>query len=323
MSDDHMADDCASVASRIRDMLARGVTLGPEVLHFIDSTCFNPTAVELAAVAADESASERDPLLELLFAPDEAFQIELEETLAGLAGRKLDEERVAGLLCRPPLQVRFRFLDARDALSLEMTPPLARHFVCQLRIDRSIPADLSQAIESAADAGERHRARVLIRNARVQLTPAKVAFLRDCLTQVGLRDDQAWECLSCALDVLSGGQHPADLFLALADRKRWLIRALTRGWKQGELLGQSNIETLMSHGARLTVIDEEDTRRRIGCIDRICAAVFGRLPPPGPLWTEVDAVELTSDEVIGAWRRSDASGIPAVGSVSDIKRSPI
>jgi len=315
-----MADDCAGVASRIRDMLARGVALGPEVLHFIDSTCFNPTAAELAAVAADESASERDPLLELLFAPDEAFQIELEKTLAG---RRLAEERVAGLLCRPPLQVRFRFQDARDALSLEMTPPLARHFVSHLRIERSIPADLSQAIESAADAGERHRARVLIRNARVQLTPATVAFLRDCLTQVGLRDGQAWECLSFALDVLSDGQHPADLFQALADRKRWLVKALTRGRKQGELLDQTNIETLMSQGARLTVIDEEDTRRRIGCIDRICAAVFGRLSPPGSLWADVDAVELTFDEAIDVWQHSDASGIPAVGSVPDTKRSTI
>jgi hypothetical protein len=299
-----MEDDCARVASRIRDMLARGVTLGPEVLHFIDSTCFNPTAAELAAVAADESASERDPLLALLFAPDEAFQIELEETLAG---RRLDEERVAGLLCRPPLQVRFRFPDARDALGLEMTPPLARHFVSQLRIERSIPADLSQALESAADAGERHRARVLIRNARVQLTDETMAFLRDCLTQVGLRDGQAWECLSCALDVLADGQPPADIFQALADRKRWLVKALTRGRKQGELLGQANIETLISQGARLTVIDEEETRRRIGCIDRICAAVFGRLPPPGPLWAGVDAVELTSEEVIDACRHSDCN----------------
>lgn len=284
-----MEDDCARVASRIRDMLARGVTLGPEVLHFIDSTCFNPTAAELAAVAADESASERDPLLALLFAPDAAFQVELEETLAG---RRLDEERVAGLLCRPPLQVRFRFPDAREALGLEMTPPLARHFVSQLRIERSIPADLSQALESAADAGERHRARVLIRNARVQLTDETMAFLRDCLTQVGLRDGQAWECLSCALDVLADGQPPADIFQALADRKRWLVKALTRGRKQGELLGQANIETLISQGARLTVIDEEDTRRRIGCIDRICAAVFGRLPPPGPLWAGVDVVDI-------------------------------
>jgi hypothetical protein len=241
-------------------------------------------------------------LLELLFAPDEAFQVELEETLAG---RRLDEDRVVRLLCRPPLQVRFRFPDARDALGLEMTPPLARHFVSQLRIDRPIPADLLQALESAADAVERHRARVLIRNARVQLTPAAVAFLRDCLTQVGLRDGQAWECLSFALDVLSDGENRADLFQALADRKRWLVEALTRGRKQGELLGQANIETLMSQGARLTVIDEADTRRRIGCIDRICAAVFGRVPPPGPLWAGVDAVELTSEEVIDAWRYSD------------------
>jgi hypothetical protein len=302
MSDDHVADDCAGVASRIREMLARGVVLGPEVLHFIDSTCFNPTAAELAAVAADESASERDPVLELLFAPDEAFQIELEETLAG---RRLDEERVAGLLGRSPLQVRFRFPDARDTLRLELTPPLARHFVSQLRIERPIPADLSQALASAAEANERHRARVLIRNARFQFTPATVAFLRDCLTQVGLRDGQAWECFSIALDVLSDGQHPADLFQALADRKRWLVKALTRGRKQGEFLDQTNIETLMSQGARLTVIDEEETRRRIGCIDRICAAVYGRLPPPGPLWTGVDAVELTAEEVMDPWQDPD------------------
>lgn len=301
MPEDHPADDCTDLAIRIRDMLARGVNLAPEVLHFIDSTFFNPTAAELGAVAGDESASEHDPLLELLFTPDETFQVELEETLAG---RGLDAERVAGLLCRPPLQVRFRFPDARGVLGLEMTLPLARHFVSQLRIERPIPADLLQALESAAAAGDRPRARVLIRNARVQLSPETVAFLRNCLTQVGLRDSQAWECLSFALDVLADGEQPADFFQALADRKRWLVKVLTRGRKQGELLGQANIETLMSQGARLTVIDEDDTRRRIGCIDRICAAVFGRLPPPGPLWASVDAVELTAEEVIDAWRHS-------------------
>jgi len=303
MSDDHMADDCAGAASRIRDMLTRGVSLSPEVLHFIDSTFFNPTAAELAAVAGDESASERDPLLELLFAPDEAFQVALEETLAG---RGLDEERVAALLCRPPLHVRFRFPDARDALRLQMTLPLARHFVSQLRIARQIPADLSQALESAVGAGKRHRAQVLIRNARVQLTPETVVFLRDCLTRVGLRDGQAWECLRFVLDVLSDGQNPTGLFQAFADRKRWLVKALTRSRKQGELLGQANIETLVSQGARLIVIDEADTRRRIGCIDRICAAVFSRVPPPGPLWMSGDdAVELTSDEAIDLWRHPD------------------
>jgi hypothetical protein len=282
MSDDLLPDDCAAMASRIREMLARGVEIGPETLHFIDSTFFNPTAAELAAVAGDESASERDPLLELLFAPDETFQVELEETLAG---RRLDAEQIAGLLCRPPLKVLFRFPDGRGTLGLEMTPALVRHLVCQLRVDRTIPADLSQALKSAADAGEWRRAQVLIRNARVRLTPEAVAFLRGFLTQVGLRDGQAWECLSFALDVLADGKNPADLFQALSDRKRWLVKALTRGRKQGELLGQANIETLMSQGARLTVIDEADTRRRLGCIDRICAAVFGRLPPPGILWT--------------------------------------
>jgi len=302
MSDDPLPDDCTAVASRIREMLARGVEIGPEALHFIDSTFFNPTAAELAAVAGDETGSERDPLLALLFAPDETFQVELEETLAG---RRLDAEQIAGLLCRPPLEVLFRFPDGRHTLGLEMTPPLARHFVCQLRVDRTIPADLLQALESAADAGERHRARVLIRNARVQLTPEAIAFLRGFLSQVGLRDGQAWECLSLALDVLADGEHPADLFQTLAERKRWLVKALTRGRKQGELLGQANIETLMSQGARLIAIDAADTCRRIGCIDRICAAVFGRLPPPGPLWTGDDAVELTSEAAIDHWRHSD------------------
>jgi hypothetical protein len=297
-----MAAEGAEVASRIRDMLARGVRLSPEVLHFIDSTFFTPSAAELAAVAGDESASERDPLLELLFGPDEAFQVELEETLAG---RRLDEAWLASLLCRPPLHVLFRFPDAREDLRLEMTPPLARHFVSQLRVARPIPADLLQALKSAAGAGERYRAQVLIRNARVALTPETVAFLRDCLARVGLGDGQAWECLRIALDVLSDRDKPTDFFQALADRKRWLVKALTRGRKQGDLLGQANIETLISQGERLIVIDEADTLRRIGCIDRICAVVFGRIPPPGPLWTGEDAVSLTSEEVIDAWRHSD------------------
>lgn len=265
-----------AIAGRIRDILERGADLSPEVARFIDSTFPDPSVDGLIAILADESNSERDSLLELLFSPDESVHFEVEELLLQAAGG-IDPNQVAELLCRRPLRTAFRLPDARGWLRIEMTPALARRFVQQLRIDRQIPGPIAAAIDARLADRQRLRLRVLIRGARLKVLPPRMEFLCTLIERLELEDEEGWECLAFALELLNEIGPEADIYAALAERKKLLIKALNHGRRQREHLAAANIEVLMSRGQRLTSVDEAGTRRQVAFIDRLCLTAFGRI----------------------------------------------
>jgi len=266
-----------AIALRIRGILERGTDLAPGVMRFIDSTFSDPSPDELAAILAGESNSERDSLLELLFSPDESVHLDLEELLLLPAPDGIDPNEVTELLCRPPLWAGFRMPHSRGWLRVEMTPALARRFVHQLRIDRQIPGPIAAAIDARPAGRQRLRLRVLIRGARLDALPPQVDFLCSLIERLGLEDDAGWECFAFALDFLAGIGREADIYAALAERKKLLVKALNHSRRQREHLASANIEILASRGVRLASVDEAACRRHMAFIDRLCLAAFGRI----------------------------------------------
>lgn len=266
-----------AVARRIRDLLEGGLDLSPAVMRFIDSTFSDPSVDELTAILNDESNSERDSLLELLFSPDESVHCEVEEFLLLPAAGDIDPNQVAELLSRPALRAGFRMPGGRGWLRAEMRPELARRFVHQLRIDRQIPGPIASATDARLAGQQRLRLRVLIRAARLDVLPSQVEFLRTLIERLGLEDEEHWECFAFALELLADIGNAADIYAALTERKKLLIKALNHGRRQREHLAAANIEILASRGERLTFVDEAATRRQLGFIDRLCLTAFGRI----------------------------------------------
>jgi len=276
-----------AIALRIRDILARGADLSPEVMRFIDSTFSDPSAAELAAILGTDADSERDSLLELLFSPDESIQLELEEFLVTKGSRGLNEEgRVVERICRPPLTAAFRLPENRGVVNVAVTPRLARRFVYQLKIDRLIPESVAADIESRLTGRDRLRLRVLLRGARFDFSPSNTDFLCRLIGQLGFADDGGWESFAFALEMLAGADSAADIYRLLEERKKLLVKALHHSRQLHEQLAAANIETLLSRGQRLTWIDETATLRQLVCIDRIGLAAFGRIVHPDPCGSE-------------------------------------
>lgn len=264
-----------AIAFRIRDILARGTDLPPEVMRFIESTFSDPSADALASILNADADSERDSLLELLFSPDESIQLELEDLLATKGPLGLDEDRVVELLCRPALSVAFRLPGDSGMVNVAMTPLLARRFVHQLNIDRLIPASVAAAVDSRLAGRDRLRLRVMLRGARFDYSPPQADFLCRLIGQLGFADDGGWESFAFALEVLAGVDAAADICHALGERKKLLVKALHHGRQLREQLAVANVETLLSRGQRLNWVDETATLRQLVCIDRICLAAFG------------------------------------------------
>jgi hypothetical protein len=259
--------------------MARGLDLPETTVRFIDSTFSHPSPAELGAIIADDADPERDSLLALLFSPDEPLQIELESRLNRLQGETAAAEEVVACLETAPLTVKFGFPDGRGVLEAALTPPLARRMIDGLRIDRALPAGVDEAIEAAAPGRSGNRLRVMLRNARFDFTPPRNEFLCALIPKLDIRDEDGRACFAFALELLAESGASAEVCTTLAARRKWLARALHQGRRLREQLAQSNFETLLSQGQRLAWVDETLVQRQMSFIDRICLAVFGRLPP--------------------------------------------
>lgn len=276
MSDSISSADLERLEARIRAVLARAVAVGPEVLGFIESTLPVVRSGGLASALADASAAESEPVLALLFFPEESLQREIEEILAGRALTAEDEQRLAMRLAEPPPWVSFEFYGG-DRLEAEMTPERVRGFIAHLRLTRSVPKELDDGVAAALAAAERNRFRVLWRNARCAASGETVWFLGQLLRRADLRERNGWMCLGFLLEFLTEVAEPVDIYRRLAERKALLVNAVNRSRRQRAELARSNLETLISRGTRLVAIDEEEARRHVACIDQACLTVYGRI----------------------------------------------
>jgi hypothetical protein len=287
----------ARIADTLRVILARGLNLTDETLRFIDSTFSPPSAAALAVILQEDSAPESDSLLELLFSPDEPLQIELEERLGLPPGEEAPSaEEVVGRLVAAPQAVAFRFPDGRGVLEFVMTAPLARRLVSGLGIDRVLPHAVAEVIAANVPGPAGQRLRVMLRNARFGFTPSKSELLCALIPKLDVQEEDDWVCLAFALELLAEIEEPAEIYPALVARKKWLAKALHHGRRLRAHLAQSNVETLLSRGQRLAWVDEALARRQMGHIDRICGAVFGRIPSvDADGWSQTLDIEASPD----------------------------
>ena len=276
-------DRCQKLAERIVRIMEKGQTAGAGMCHYIDSTFGNPTKAELAAMVADDSNSETDPLLDLIFFPDEALQQEIEEVLEEEAAPGLDDADLAALLASRVLTVPVFFPDQQEPLRVTMPSGMAEVLVRRLRISRRIPSRLQDEIAANVPAVHRVACKVKLRNARFDFSEGSVAFLETFFAKVPAEQSGFWECLTFALGFLEEAGEAPDLYQALMRKKRILLRSLHQAEQYARKLQRSNMETLLQQGIRMPHIDIQAARRTVALIDRIGIQVFGFTDPdPGP-----------------------------------------
>ena len=264
------------LAVRLRDILARGVTVGAETLGFIASTLPAAGGGDLGQLVAADGGAEVESVLALLFFPDEGVQLELEELLVGQALTPAQAEVLAARLAAPPLSVAFELPGGRSRLQLAMSAERARQFVGHLRLTRAVPPALQEAIAASLSSPEANRWRLLWRNARCRPAPAAVDFLGRLLAAFDVRERPGRGGLEFMLEVLTETGADADIYGRLSERKRRLADALARGRRQQAELARGTMETLIARGGRLVAVDAEEIRRQMAWIDRACRAAFGR-----------------------------------------------
>ena len=274
-----MVQDLTDALSRI---LNEGLRLSDAIMHYIDSTFDSPDANELKAILDDEDDCEREPLIELLFSPDEATQIRLENLLQESNFDDRDRLTIIGQLMKSPMSVKISLPDNRGQLEIGLPLIGAERLVNLLHIEKRLPGKLQKAIERHTIKDQADRIRVMFRNARCRFCERDVSFLSRALKGLDFSRLEDVDSLEYALTVLADSPSPADMYEVMMQRKKMYSRELQSALKRQAQLQQSNPEIMMLQGKRMSGIDVTEARRLIAMIDRISLAVFDRTEPVLP-----------------------------------------
>jgi hypothetical protein len=264
------------LADEILKILREGVTLGSDVVNYIDSTFSNPAVEELEEILQDDSNCEKDPLVELLFFPDNRLQHELEELLQSQHFQQEDEKKVVAFLCRKPLGVVFQFPEKKGSFSLEIPEEVAHQFIKRLNISKQIDRNLLLTVKENTPAKDKNRFAVKLRNSRFIETDKAIWFLSAFFESWNTDNSEAFKDLNFILSFLEELHENADIFDALMSKKKFYLKHLKRTEKFEEELQKTNIETLMLQGKNSAFMDKNEARNNMAIIDRISQTVFGK-----------------------------------------------
>jgi len=267
---------CKSLADEILKILRKGLTLGSDVVNYIDSTFSNPTIEELEDILQDDFNCEKDSLVELLFFPDRRLQHELEDLLESQHFQQEDEKEILSHLCRNPLGVTFHFTEKRGSFSFEIPEEVAHQFVKRLNISKQIDRNLLSTIKKNVSENHKNRFAVKIRNSRFAATDKTLWLLRTIFEKWAAQSNDMSICVDFILSFLEELHEDADIFDTLMTKKKFYLKHLKRTEKFEEQLQKTNIETLMLQGKSPAFMDKNEARDNMTIIDKISQTVFGK-----------------------------------------------
>ncbi|MCP4623321.1 MAG: hypothetical protein GY850_07280 [bacterium] len=126
----------------------------------------------------------------------------------------------------------------------------------------------------------------------------KIHFLCEFFEKLETQSHDFNVCLDFALSFLDELKEDQDLYPALMAKKRFYLRSLQKAKKLETQLEKSNLETLLSQGKRVILVDKADARKKMMIIDRISRAIFGKTEYIEDLHPDGNPIELRSDQEI-------------------------
>ncbi len=282
---------CRVLAELIVNILEEGIRLSDAAMHYIDSTFLNPSFKDLEGLLCENDTCDAQSLVQLIFFPDEAFQVRLEEFLEKENFQQRDEKVVVEHIDRNPPITTLYFTDTRGTLKLPMPRSCTGPFVMRLRISNRPDPKLAETIERCIPDKFKNHAKVKLRNARFRQTGSRTAFLCSFFEKITAQSDDfhdVFACLGVVFDIFYENQDDPDIFNGLSNKKKFYFKSLQTANALERRLAATNVETMVLQGKSLPYIDAADAKKKMQLIDRISRAVYGKTIYLEPVYGRID-----------------------------------
>lgn len=266
------------LADAIREIFAEGIDLDEAVHHFIESSVSDAAPETVAEVLESPSDFGAEPLMELIFFPEEDHHLRLEPLLEAERFDEGDAAAVESLLSEPPLEARLRPSWTGTEMILSPPPWVTAGFLNRLRVHWRGDAEILAALDERLEDETARRFRVMMRNARFQASERTRPFLVHFLERFAGNAADLRDAFDFLLGFLPGMPPNQPIYGALLDRKRRAQKALSLARDTETRREKSNMEILLMQGFRASHVDVPAVERELALLDRIFYAVYDRAP---------------------------------------------
>jgi hypothetical protein len=273
---DATSENRRHLLARIIVALENGGGLTDAILDYIDASLFSPEPDRLASFLTDDTNSERDSLLDLIFFPDQAVQVDLEPLLEAARCSVEDKNEVHDRLMARAIHARVNLPDGRKLVSLLVPDFIKSQYLERLNIAWQMDPRVATTIEKCLPAARGTNVKVQLRNAGIGTCSGHGVFLCRFFERMADSYPDYLACLDLALSILQTADEGVDVYDLLIEHKRSLFRGLQQARRFETLLGRSNMEILMLQGVRAPHVSPIALMQHMRRVDRICFGIFGK-----------------------------------------------
>lgn len=282
------------IISDISDIIGRGFRLSPSESHFISSSFSVSTAEELVQMITDDD-SDIDVINELVVAPDEMIQEELELFLSDVCFSEEDEDGIIQALCGMTLKSKIIFPDS--VVGITPDDYLLERFIRKLRITANPEKVIFNASEELSNP-LRLKTLVRLRNSSLKYDSRTTQFIIEFLQQKSIDIQGFSELFDFSLTLLEGNSGKSDILDFFIIKKHSYDKTLGTIRRVNKQLKTSAVETMMMQGVRVPPDSEEELEIKIKMVETILAVFFGYTDVPKAVPTEINLGSISTKEEI-------------------------
>jgi len=258
---------CNLLISEIEAYFEEGIVLSDDVCHFIRSTFSDPSLSELEAIVNDTANAEVDSFIELIFSPDEALQIRMEDLLSKERFSEKDENDLVNYFAEKEPMAAVFISGYERPLIVRMPGSYADVLISHLRIVKKLGQRLCEAIERHIYRKDQNLIRVRLRNSAFMESKNKIDFLCIFFNQYSEENVSYLKYLDFILQFFTEIQPDSKIGYSLCKKKQNYDEAIQQAMKYEEQLKKSNMETMMMQGKRNQCINIIDLQEKIDIIN--------------------------------------------------------
>jgi hypothetical protein len=268
---------------RIAASIEKGGRLTGAVLAYVETALFPPAPERLAAFLSDDTDCERDSLLDLIFSPDQAVQVDLEPLLEVNQFSVGDEAALLERLIARSIHAPVTMPDGSPLVSVRIPDFIKSQYLERLNLSWQMDTRVAAAIDTGVPSALGPLVSVRLRNAGIRFLTSQRIFMCRFFERMESSDPEYLACLDLVLSLLQTADEETDAYDLLTEHKRLLFRSRQQAIRFDTLLRQSNIETLMLQGVRAPHASRTELVYHMRLIDLICFGIFGKtetIEPP-------------------------------------------
>ena len=269
------------VARNIITRLQKGLTISPAVQACIESTLGELRAEVLSRHLQDEADSHSDPLQELLFFPDDAFQEDLEPCLQMAGLLPVHQEELIRTLSEHTLTVPFFSIESsatrrtdRPCFHLAMPAALWPDFVRRLKVWKRLPAVIETVWHEKPPPAPEGFIRVSLRNAALEWNDSLVEFFVMYFNRAVTGEAEFRREFALLLKIIAEHPDTHDVKALLIRKRQHLLRQLHQYESFEHHRTRFSMDIMMLQRASAPALDAPAVRMAIADIDSIRAQIW-------------------------------------------------